>query len=223
MNGRSRLEITNWNSASSGRGGGTRGEGRGKLETTAVGMASLVAQLVKNPPAMRETWVQSLGWEDPLEKGKAAHSSTHSSIVAERNPWTVHGVAKSRTQLSDFHSLHCSLVDKSLSKLPEIVKNREAWCAGAHGVAKSYTTEQLNWTDCSLKDKSLSKLPELVKNREGWCAGILGVAKSWTWLSNWTTVVHVTKVQVLCPGPSGGRWKQELKSLRRKGLHSPLL
>ena len=37
--------------------------------------ASLVAQLVKNPPAMRETWVRSLGWEDPLEKGKAIHSS----------------------------------------------------------------------------------------------------------------------------------------------------
>ena len=37
--------------------------------------ASLVAQLVKNPPAVRETWVQSLGGEDPLEKGKAAHSS----------------------------------------------------------------------------------------------------------------------------------------------------
>ena len=37
--------------------------------------ASLVAQLVKNPPAVRETWVQSLGWEDPLEKGKATHSS----------------------------------------------------------------------------------------------------------------------------------------------------
>ena len=34
-----------------------------------------MAQLVKNPPAMRETWVQSLGWEDPLEKGKATHSS----------------------------------------------------------------------------------------------------------------------------------------------------
>ena len=46
--------------------------------------ASLVAQLVKNPPAMRETWVQSLGWEDPLEKGKA----THSSILAWRIPWT---------------------------------------------------------------------------------------------------------------------------------------
>ena len=37
--------------------------------------AFLVDQLVKNPPAMRETWVQSLGWEDPLEKGKATHSS----------------------------------------------------------------------------------------------------------------------------------------------------
>ena len=37
--------------------------------------ASLVAQLVKNPPAMLETWVRSLGWEDPLETGKATHSS----------------------------------------------------------------------------------------------------------------------------------------------------
>ena len=47
--------------------------------------ASLVAQLVKNPPAMQETWVRSLGWEDPLEKGKAIHSS----ILAWRIPWTV--------------------------------------------------------------------------------------------------------------------------------------
>ena len=48
---------------------------------------------------MWETWVQSLGWEDPLEKGKA----THSSILAWRIPWTVHGVEKSWTRLSDFH------------------------------------------------------------------------------------------------------------------------
>ena len=46
--------------------------------------ASLVAQLVKNPPAMWETWVRSLGWADSLEKGKA----THSSILAWRIPWT---------------------------------------------------------------------------------------------------------------------------------------
>ena len=45
--------------------------------------ASLVAQLLKNPAAMQETWVQSLGWEDPLEKGKA----TYSSILAWKIPW----------------------------------------------------------------------------------------------------------------------------------------
>ena len=46
--------------------------------------ASLVAQPVKNPPAMQEIWVWSLGWEGPLEKGMA----THSSILAWRIPWT---------------------------------------------------------------------------------------------------------------------------------------
>ena len=48
-------------------------------------LASLVAQLVKNWPAVRETWVQSLDWEDLLEKGKA----THSSLLAWRIPWTI--------------------------------------------------------------------------------------------------------------------------------------
>ena len=46
---------------------------------------SLVAQLVKEPPVMRETYVRSQGWEELLEKGKA----THSSILAWRIPWTV--------------------------------------------------------------------------------------------------------------------------------------
>ena len=45
---------------------------------------SLVAQMVKNLPAMQETWVQSLGWKDPLEKGMV----THSSILAWKIPWT---------------------------------------------------------------------------------------------------------------------------------------
>ena len=45
---------------------------------------SLIVQLVKNLPAMQETLVRFLGWEDPLEKGKA----THSSILAWRKPWT---------------------------------------------------------------------------------------------------------------------------------------
>ena len=60
---------------------------------------SLMAQMVKNPPAMRETWVQSLGWEEPLEDGMA----NHSSILAWKIPWIekpsglptpVHGVVR---------------------------------------------------------------------------------------------------------------------------------
>ena len=63
--------------------------------------ASLVAQLVKNPPARRKTWVPSLGWEDPLEKGKAyplQYSGLENSMDC-----MAHGVAESQTRLSDFH------------------------------------------------------------------------------------------------------------------------
>ena len=65
---------------------------------------SLVAQVVKNPPAMWETWVRYLGWEDPLEKEKA----THSSILAWRIPGTaVRGVAKTLRRLRNFHFHFC--------------------------------------------------------------------------------------------------------------------
>ena len=62
--------------------------------------ASFVAQLVKNLPAIQETWVRSLGWEDPLEMGKA----THSSILAWRIPWTIWGRKKS--DMTERLSLH---------------------------------------------------------------------------------------------------------------------
>ena len=52
-------------------------------------------QLVKNLPAMRETWIRSLGWEDPLEKGKATHFQC--SGLENSMDCIVHGVAKSRT------------------------------------------------------------------------------------------------------------------------------
>ena len=55
--------------------------------------------VVKNPPAMWKSLVRSLGWEDPLEKEEA----TYSSILTWRIPWTLYGVAKSWTLLSDFH------------------------------------------------------------------------------------------------------------------------
>ena len=60
--------------------------------------------MVKNPPAMQETWVQSLGWEDPLEEGMATPCSVRAwRIPLDRGAWwaTVHGVAKSKIQLSD--------------------------------------------------------------------------------------------------------------------------
>ena len=61
---------------------------------------SLVAQMVRNPPAMRETWVRSLAWEDPLEEGMATQSSILAGrIPMDRGAWwtTVHGVAKNWT------------------------------------------------------------------------------------------------------------------------------
>ena len=58
------------------------------------GWASLVAQMVQNLPAIQGTWVQSLGWEDLLEKGKA----THSSILAWRIPWTLQSMGLQRVR-----------------------------------------------------------------------------------------------------------------------------
>ena len=66
--------------------------------------ASLVAQTVKNLPAMRETQIRSLGWKDPLEESMATHSNNLAwRIPMDREAWqaTVHRVAKSRTRLSD--------------------------------------------------------------------------------------------------------------------------
>ena len=63
--------------------GRSAGEGIGNI--LQYSWASFVAELVKNPPTILETWVRSPGWEDPLEKGKA----THFSILAWRIPWTV--------------------------------------------------------------------------------------------------------------------------------------
>ena len=59
-----------------------------------------MAEMVKNPPAMHETWVQSLGWEDPLEEGMATHSSILGwRTLMDRGAWraTVHGVTTSQT------------------------------------------------------------------------------------------------------------------------------
>ena len=89
-------------SKDSGFGAGIPGSGRSAGEGIGrplqYSWASLVAQLVKNPPAVQETWVRSLGWEDPLEKGKAIHSS----ILACRIPCD----SFSLNFLSPFCTLH---------------------------------------------------------------------------------------------------------------------
>ena len=65
-----------------------------------------MAQLGKNPPAMQETWVRSLGWEDPLEDYPLQYPGLENSMDC-----IVRGVAKTQTRLSDFHltSLQCPL------------------------------------------------------------------------------------------------------------------
>ena len=77
--------------------------------------------MVKNLPPMQEIWVQSLGWEDPHGGGNGnplQYSCLENPI--DRGAWwaTVHGVTKSQTRLSDFHSLTHSLWAQNLSKLP---------------------------------------------------------------------------------------------------------
>ena len=89
--------------------GSGRPPGEGIGSPLRYSWASLVAQLVKNPSTMWETWVQSLGWEDPLEKGKTNHqcSSLENSMGC-----IVLGVPKSWTRLSDLHFHFPSLLGK---------------------------------------------------------------------------------------------------------------
>ena len=77
-----------------------RSPGEGISYPLQYSWTSLVAQMVKNPPAVQETWVRSLGWEDPLEEGMATHSIILAwRILMGREVWraAVHGVTKSQT------------------------------------------------------------------------------------------------------------------------------
>ena len=74
-----------------------------------------MAQLVKNLPAVQETWVRSLGWEDPLEKGKATHSSILAWRIPWRSPWG-HKESDRTERLSlHFTSLMCSVAQSCLT------------------------------------------------------------------------------------------------------------
>ena len=109
--------------------GRSAGEGIGYL--LQYSWASLVAQLVKNPPAMQEIWVWFLGWEDPLEKGKA----THSSILAWRIPWSIESMGSQRvrhdwatfTSFSRDHFLCVSTKTFFLVKLNPLRKGKSSF------------------------------------------------------------------------------------------------
>ena len=83
--------------------GSGRSPGEGIAYPLQYSWASLVAQMAKNPLAMQESYILSLGWKDPLEEGMATHSSILAwRIPVDRGTWwaEVHGVIKSQTQLS---------------------------------------------------------------------------------------------------------------------------
>ena len=97
-----------------------------------------MAQHMKNLPAIRETWVRSLGWEDPLGKGKATHSLQYSGLENSVD-CIVHGVAKSRTRLSDFHRA------LGVSQVALVVKNSPANAGDVKRPGFDLWVGQISW------------------------------------------------------------------------------
>ena len=96
------------------------------LESLSFKWASPVAQLVKNPPVMWETWIQSLDWEDPLKKV----TGTRSSILSWRSPWTIQSMGlQSWTQLSDFHYI----LNTKMFEASQWLSGKESACNARDG------------------------------------------------------------------------------------------
>ena len=144
-----------------------------------------MAQLVKNPPAMWVTWVPSLGWEYPLEKGKA----THSHILAWRIPWTVESMGSQRVGHNWVTFTFTSLWKGSPGGV--VVKNLPANTGDTRDVGSILGSGRYPW---SRKWQPIPvSLPGKLHGQRSLVATVHWVVKSWTWLSTNTHTYENTQ------------------------------
>ena len=180
-------------------------------DTPPPSWASLVAQLVKNPPAMQDTWVRSLGWEDPLEEGMA----THPSILAWRIPrTTVHGAAKRFALCFCYYCISSTSDPRALDPEARGPWSRE-WAIRA---IRQRKTEK--WQCCPLGSLQFHRDPlwaltapapllSLCGSARAWPKPAAGRSKQWRLLTFWAALpwprwLWVKGLQVSRVLPSSG-------------------
>ena len=173
-----------------------------------VNRASVVAQLVKNPPAMQEIWVWSLGWEDPLKKRKATHLSILNSMDRR-----VHRVTKSWTQLSDFHFIHSQQAHENMLNITNHRENASHNC--------DMTSNLSEWL--SLETQKITSVAEDVEKRES-LRTVSGNVNTAATTENDVELPQKTVNRITYDSaiPLLGIYREETKRLIQKHICSPM-